>query len=429
MYKSVVIIGQDCPITYNLDNYLNNKYSNSWFNIQSWSNWWNEDLLIIGDIENGTNINDIKNALNGKIDNNTRFDVISHGAFDSLNTQKHYTYLQDYYNANEADNCSPYTIDLFRALSSCNPSASLDIHIWSCQSGGVSSEDASVLPNGSTISVCTGSPDLYSYSIYDAPITLHGIQSRIEHNYNIYKEAIYQLCHSPTGSKFFFTDEQGEIVCFDGSINYEDAINNKDYLYNQQLSFFETYNFDNSLLVDDCDAYADNLASYLCINNDNKSLGQLLDTYDISQEAKDFSLLLSIDDTEAPCLDTLLANGANPHNKVPTWWDDSTMDPFLISIENNNTYILEKFLQYGANANVLCTDSGFTATHYAAYTGKAEALQLLLQYGADPLLEDQNGHNVYDVAEDEHIKDILNNYSNQEIIFDPLSNDMLIEAI
>lgn len=53
---------------------------------------------------------------------------------------------------------------------------------------------------------------------------------------------------------------------------------------------------------------------------------------------------------------------------------------------------------------------GFTALHYAVLTDNVALVKLLLEHGADPLVENEHGHRAYEYSNSEDIKTLLESY-------------------
>ena len=92
-------------------------------------------------------------------------------------------------------------------------------------------------------------------------------------------------------------------------------------------------------------------------------------------------LILSL---SSSCVSSLLSSSAPGLVNVPT---DDTDTTLLHLAANSTPAILQLLLENEADVNHQNED-GFTALHVAAMWGNSAAIRLLLDYGADPLLCD-----------------------------------------
>jgi ankyrin repeat protein len=76
---------------------------------------------------------------------------------------------------------------------------------------------------------------------------------------------------------------------------------------------------------------------------------------------------------------------------------DDNCTALHLAVEKLNVDAVEALLEYGANVNIP-DSSGLTPLHYAAMLDSRQLCQLLLQYGADLEVKDTEGHTPLDVA-------------------------------
>ena len=110
----------------------------------------------------------------------------------------------------------------------------------------------------------------------------------------------------------------------------------------------------------------------------------------------------------------LLDAGANPNKEAG---EGNTA--LLVAAEKECKEVAKVLLEGGADPNVAQVDNGrWTALHHAAYEGDIEMVQLLVDYGADPDAEDENGETALHFARDmEHcaVIGLLNNLGSWRI--------------
>lgn len=98
------------------------------------------------------------------------------------------------------------------------------------------------------------------------------------------------------------------------------------------------------------------------------------------------------------------------------------MTPLILAIEGDQPLILELLLENGANPNKKCNISGLTPLHWAVdyatdgmwqnnrdtpYSEPIECIRILLSYGADMNIKDDQGKTVLDYPMTEDIKNKL----------------------
>lgn len=83
-----------------------------------------------------------------------------------------------------------------------------------------------------------------------------------------------------------------------------------------------------------------------------------------------------------------------------------------------NIYILvlyEREDDFSDRLNSRASFKGFTALHYAVLTDDLELMKMLLDHGADPLLENELGHRAYEYCTTSETKKLLESY--EKIVF------------
>ena len=87
------------------------------------------------------------------------------------------------------------------------------------------------------------------------------------------------------------------------------------------------------------------------------------------------------------------------------WYIHKLSDSVLLARE-------EEFCNY---LNNRASFLGFTALHYAVLVDNVEVVKVLLEAGADPLLENDAGHRPMQYAKDGQMKNLLEEYSTKVI--------------
>jgi ankyrin repeat protein len=86
---------------------------------------------------------------------------------------------------------------------------------------------------------------------------------------------------------------------------------------------------------------------------------------------------------------------------------DGRIDLHIAAIAVNTSDLENILSRYSRNINQQDVH-GCTPLHYAVCRGKKKMVELLLSYGADPLLRDDNHHTCLDVATEYYLEEILN---------------------
>lgn len=81
-------------------------------------------------------------------------------------------------------------------------------------------------------------------------------------------------------------------------------------------------------------------------------------------------------------------------------------NPLLVAVSIDDSYIISELLKQGLNPNEL-GPSGNNALHEATYAGYTPIVELLLKYGADPLLKNTYQVTARDIAIDMGFDDIV----------------------
>ena len=72
--------------------------------------------------------------------------------------------------------------------------------------------------------------------------------------------------------------------------------------------------------------------------------------------------------------------------------------------------LYEREDEFSDKLNSRATFKGFTSLHYAVLTDNLELIKLLLDHGADPLIENELGHRAYEYCATEEAKKLLDSY-------------------
>jgi ATP-dependent Clp protease ATP-binding subunit ClpB len=72
--------------------------------------------------------------------------------------------------------------------------------------------------------------------------------------------------------------------------------------------------------------------------------------------------------------------------------------------------LYEREDEFSDKLNSRATFKGFTALHYAVLTDNLELIKLLLDHGADPLVENELGHRAHEYCATEEAKKLLDSY-------------------
>ena len=102
------------------------------------------------------------------------------------------------------------------------------------------------------------------------------------------------------------------------------------------------------------------------------------------------------------------------------------MTPLILAVEGDQPEILELLLQQGANPNQISENQGMTALHWAVeyamdgmtqnnravpYPEPLECIRLLLKYGADKYIKDENGEVPLDYRTTAEIRKVFENHT------------------
>lgn len=96
------------------------------------------------------------------------------------------------------------------------------------------------------------------------------------------------------------------------------------------------------------------------------------------------------------CVRALLEHQANPDNGKDNGWT-----PLLVAARNSNHDCVVMLVEAGANLNVQPHSGGYGPMHWAAYWGRGNTIQFLLDKGADRHLTDNHMDTAADVADKE----------------------------
>jgi ATP-dependent Clp protease ATP-binding subunit ClpB len=72
--------------------------------------------------------------------------------------------------------------------------------------------------------------------------------------------------------------------------------------------------------------------------------------------------------------------------------------------------LYEREDDFSDRLNSRATFKGFTALHYAVLTDDLAILKMLLEHGADPLIENELGHRAYEYCATDEAKKLLESY-------------------
>ncbi len=108
----------------------------------------------------------------------------------------------------------------------------------------------------------------------------------------------------------------------------------------------------------------------------------------------------------------LLENGADP-NIGDDFVNVHTMAKKLSL--NSLQVLYDREEEFSDKLNSRATFKGFTALHYAALTDDIELIKLLLENGADPLLENDLGHRAYEYCDKDETKSLLETYEKEAL--------------
>lgn len=111
-------------------------------------------------------------------------------------------------------------------------------------------------------------------------------------------------------------------------------------------------------------------------------------------------------------VEMLLKNGANPNLgdefiNVNATARKLSMNPLQVLYERED--------EFSDKLNNRATFRGFTPLHYAALIDDLELIKILLNAGADPLIENDLGHRAYEYCATEEAKKLLDSYEKKAL--------------
>ena len=355
MYKSVVILGKDLPLIASLEELLSHK-----------------DIYVLGSVDSGSTLDEIKEKLSGNIGAETRIDILAHGRTD------------EYIHKISLDGSVVTTGELFEVLAGCTDEA-LDINIKSCQSGGLSREDVQILPYGSMVAVSTGKANYSSYADYGYVIE-HALLAKVEDSYNKYEEYLYNMVNNPSGTKCYITTEVVKV--FGGDINYYRDIYNDDFLQNRIDSFKEFCGvLDLEFSANEHkDMFNSNIASFVAFYSNFENIKKFLVSYDYNQEIVDHMLANTMMGGSIEKVNLLLSLGANPNYEY-IWSNDGVHTKSFTALQmatiHNDIELVKILISAGADVNATDREEGETVLQEAAIKGNIQLIKELLSAGAD----------------------------------------------
>lgn len=108
----------------------------------------------------------------------------------------------------------------------------------------------------------------------------------------------------------------------------------------------------------------------------------------------------------------LLKNGANPN--LPDEFININATARKLSM-NPLQVLFDREEEFSDRLNSRATFYGFTALHYAVLSDEIELIQTLLDSGADPLIENDLGHRVYEYCSTDEIKTLIESYEKKAL--------------
>jgi len=108
----------------------------------------------------------------------------------------------------------------------------------------------------------------------------------------------------------------------------------------------------------------------------------------------------------------LLKHGANPNLgdefiNINATARKLSMNPLQVLYERED--------EFSDKLNSRATFRGFTALHYAVLSDDLELIEVLLNAGADPLIENDLGHRAYEYCATEETKKLLETYEKKAL--------------
>lgn len=101
----------------------------------------------------------------------------------------------------------------------------------------------------------------------------------------------------------------------------------------------------------------------------------------------------------------------NAKNSQLNDYDSDGLGAIHWAADRGHANILDILLKYGADVNLIDNESGQTALHYAISCGHLECIKILLNFGANPKIADSDDVTCIDLAEeseDPHIIKLVN---------------------
>lgn len=104
-------------------------------------------------------------------------------------------------------------------------------------------------------------------------------------------------------------------------------------------------------------------------------------------------------------LEHLGSLSVNDLNKL----DDNGLSVLHWAADRGCADVLETLLVHGSDVNIKDSD-GQTPLHYAVSCGHIDCIKILLNHGANVNLKDNSGDDVFSLAQDDSVKNLLNNF-------------------
>ena len=398
--------------------------------------------LIIGNGKDPINNKDL-HSLKGRIDHNTRIDIIAHGNSDE---GKHLISLKQ------------ETIEtklLFSNLKKLSNGEALHVHLWSCY-GGTASNDAVHLSSGSFL-ITHSSAEERSLAWVGAKLgkiitemqdnahTILAFQS-LAKNFALYYSnpftinnyingKVYSLYIAPNLISIFKNPEEAlNNAVTEVNLYYESLLKN---IYDNKKTVYFTQTALNSPNFD-VDTKEFVLLSnfiYNCAINNSDIIQDII--YDEKYTDTVTSLLNKNIDRITPLIAAtiggyydiaklLLDKGADPNTAA-----NIGITPLYIAAQNGHVNIVELLLKSGANADFI-TDEGATPLYIAAQNGHINIVELLLKSGANAdFITDEGTTPLYIAAQNEYINIVellLKSSANADFITDEGTTPLYIAA-
>jgi ankyrin repeat protein len=118
-------------------------------------------------------------------------------------------------------------------------------------------------------------------------------------------------------------------------------------------------------------------------------------------------LFVAVETFTTPCLECvqcLIDSGADVNNT-----DDILWTPLFLALDSDNFELTQLLLNAGANVNAK-DDEGWTPLHISVYR-HSSIIHLLLDYGADPTIKDNQGRRAVDMPDiNDTVREAIINY-------------------